>query len=38
MEKLSEYQAKERAKAAVWIVDVGAMLDDYSSTGNTGDG
>lgn len=25
MEKLSEYQAKEKAKAAVWIVDVKTM-------------
>jgi len=29
MEKLSEYQAKERAKAAVQIVDVGTVVIIY---------
>ena len=36
MEKLSEYQAKERAKAAVWTVIVNTLyFQDFLMLGNT---
>ena len=39
MEKLSEYQAKEKAKAAVWIVVTNTIIILTSHiAGNTGNG